>query len=71
MKKKIIFKTQAPDGHLIDSSAILYTVAKPHYLIVVHHGTIFSNDMAPSQAPMYDQIAELFLKRNCSVIFPD
>lgn len=71
MKQCLIFKTEDTAGEIINSSAVLYTPIKPIGLIIVHHGTIFSNDMSPTKANMYDSIAKLFLEKNYAVVFPD
>lgn len=71
MKSNIIFDTLDISGKIIKSSAILYSAVNPVAIYFIHHGTIFTNDMSPSNASMYDSIAKLFLDKNFSVIFPD
>ena len=70
-KQNLVFKTQDTKGELIDSSAVFYKTINPIGLIIVHHGTIFSNNMAPTNVKNYDSIAKLFLDKNYSVLFPD
>jgi len=71
MKNIITFTTQDSFKKAVHSSAVLYTVENPIGTYFIHHGTIFTNDMAPTNAIMYDAIANLFLKKRFNVVFPD
>jgi len=72
MKKHILFKTQDTDKKSILSSAILYKSASPEGICFIHHGTIFTNDMAPTNnSVIYDAIAKLFTQKGYIAVFPD
>ena len=71
MKNNIIFNTTDTLENPIKSSAIVYSSRNASSVYFIHHGTIFTNDMTPTNANMYDSIAKLFLDKNCTVIFPD
>ena len=72
MKTKIIFKTKDTSQKIVESSAILYMPKNPIGVYFIHHGTIFTNDMAPTNnAVIYDTVAKLFVEKNYIVVFPD
>ena len=72
MKTKIIFKTKDTNQNVTESSAMLYMPKNPTGIYFIHHGTIFTNDMAPTNnTNIYDTIAKLFIDSGYMVVFPD
>jgi len=72
MKTKIIYKTKDINQNIIKSSAVLYMPKNPIGVYFIHHGTIFTNDMAPTNNTIiYNAIAKLFVDSGYMVVFPD
>ena len=67
-----MFPTRGIAQKDLKSSAMLYMPKDPKGVYIIHHGTIFTNDMTPTNnSIIYDAIAKLFTQKGYIAVFPD